>query len=170
MYLCRVIYNNYLNLILALLNAAKFSLFDELCQFLWLLKRITSKLKIKYNKERQCANEFYQNFNEMHIVPQRIYGFSKLNNFFHVERHFAFMFYSIHHISWTKLCVVQTKGKQTHVLPRRRLPPVVRSVQTYIGGKLNEPLQMKYTIGIKCYDKAINVPHHLCIILEKGST
>ena len=103
----------------------------------------------------------------MHIVPQRIYGFSKLNNFFHVERHFAFMFYSIHHISWTKLCVVQTKGKQTYVLLRRRLPPVVRSVQTYIGGKLNEPLQMKYTIGIKCYDKAINVPHHLCIILEK---
>ena len=34
LYLCWVTYNNYLNLILTLLNAAKFSLFDELCQFL----------------------------------------------------------------------------------------------------------------------------------------
>ena len=34
LYLCSVTYNNYLNLILTLLNAAKFSLFDELCQFL----------------------------------------------------------------------------------------------------------------------------------------
>ena len=30
----RYIYNTYLELILTLLNAAKFSLFDELCQFL----------------------------------------------------------------------------------------------------------------------------------------
>ena len=30
----RYMYNTYLELILTLLNAAKFSLFDELCQFL----------------------------------------------------------------------------------------------------------------------------------------